>query len=820
LAKLPAKLIWTPGFDDLDAASEVITLGDPTAGDTTFSLAGVATVSFISEAIADAEFTIAGVATTSFIAETADSTFAIAGVATFTALSSVLETTGTSDGSATVNGIGQAGRWPESTTLRPEVVDDGWGGALSYLWTQESGPVAATITTPTAQWTEVLFTETLGTYVFKLTVTRADDGLIGTGLWRVVVYPETAVAVVLPPEELEYAVVSFNHTPQIPENAIQLSVLINQLTISEEGLISTCSFTMSGVQIDVFDEVIITREGVRLFAGICMTRQVYEFEGENALSRIELVGFGWRLYRKRFTKAYAKQSITAILTDVLHLAQNPPGGGGTGIDPTYVTPNLPPTEVVFTNVTAGDAIEQLATTIGAHYRVDHFGNLHFAVLETGNDPDPLTVYHPTMRNLSVTRDGSQTANRVTLHYDRVEIRPVVGGVEEVPLEDDAEPLISPDGTIEVSSLEGFNRTGGIVEINGNKIRYSNAIRRRQTNFGDTLLNIDVQPYVDASGQLDGAANPLYNYWTDRGSFGGPEHHLGPNIYYYSYATTLVTPYGETRPVWSEWSYVFMEAPNNSMRLQLKAITFPYHDSYRRENYGTNDLGQVQIDTSEVSAINLYTILTETSNDDLVTGSLANGFGYFIGTIDPKGGHFIDTIDPANYEQFPIFLNSDVEAGEKMAFFLTGCSLVTDTSGGEDEVDTTEPAVVSVTTRQTITVNDLAAQAALGPRIGIGDDGVLEIVLEGGVLTDAKALEVANKFLADAVNVSTILQVDIRDDNAHPGQMLSMNLPAPFNQADLKIQTMDIKGFEGNVPHEQSVTAAVTRIKLEDLLRDV
>ncbi len=65
--------------------------------------------------------------------------------------------------------------WPANrTTLAAAARDDGQPGALTYAWTQVSGPATATFTTPSAALTDVSFPQT-GTYIFRVTVS---DGAV------------------------------------------------------------------------------------------------------------------------------------------------------------------------------------------------------------------------------------------------------------------------------------------------------------------------------------------------------------------------------------------------------------------------------------------------------------------------------------------------------------------------------------------------------------------------------------------------------------------------------------------------------------------
>lgn len=629
--------------------------------------------------------------------------------------------------------------------FRPVVEDDGWSGALSYQWTQISGPAGPTIVSPTELWTEVIFPETAGVYVFQIVVTRADDSLSGVGYWRAVVYTDAA----LPAEVLN------NGPVTLEVNGSPFAAQIESTNLNEEGFTDNCDFTILGYGIQVFNTVTITRGAKRLFGGIALSVRNDNPGNEGVIfEHVNLVGFGWHLGRKRVTKVYSQVPAHLIVEELLSLA---PGG----ITPDFVQQGLPSIDITIEDLTIGEAIAKVAEIVNAHHRVDYFAQLHFALIEPEGDPLPLTAEHPSMKNLSVTRDGSQTANRVTVHYSAVRV--VDGLANDPPIRDRVE-IIPQSGEIEVESLDGYSLAGGVTEVDGNLIRYQSLIRRVVTNYQGTSLRIDTTGVEVTDGELSG--DVLYNYYL-----------------------TLVTDFGETPPIWGQSSTLPLSGGQNAIKLQLKQITAgpsPYSLD------GLTDLSRIQV-------INVYS-----------TTGLGASDGTWLGTINPRGGHFTDSILPANRELFPTLFESGNEAGEQVRFFLGGCSIIDDPV---TDRHMTRPVPASVT------VNDVDSQEDLAERLGeVGDDaGVIEVSLNAGQVTDEEALSIATAFLGSAKNIAVSVGVQVRDDNAHPGQTLSMNMPAPFDVADVKIQTVQVKGFEQGVAHESVLTAAVERIKFEALL---
>jgi hypothetical protein len=358
---------------------------------------------------------------------------------------------------------------PTTITLSPVVTDDGFGGLLSFAWTQLSGPATADIVTPSGTQTSgpagffdpavfdpavfdvygipALDASTVvicpddadGVYLFQVTITRA-DGFASASLWRVVVYTGQAVAH------------TENRGPAtLTVNGVPTNVIINTLATTD-SLTSTpsCQFVIYGgstresftFPIAVGDEIAVTRGGPVLFAGIVLSVAIGGSSGGITEGQIFAVvnatGFAWQLTRTRVTFDYATTTkvpplegittqgwlIPEIVADLVSRAQ---GGIIAG---TLVTAGAGQTATIaFADVTIFDALQQLADLCSgplgrAHVRVDYAKQLHFCVLESANDPVPLTPRHPSFRNLLLKQDGGPTVQQVTVRYDQVVVVPI------------------------------------------------------------------------------------------------------------------------------------------------------------------------------------------------------------------------------------------------------------------------------------------------------------------------------------------------------------------------------------------------------------
>ena len=380
-----------------------------------------------------------------------------------------------------------------AVTLTPVVTDDGWGGALAYAWTQVTGPDTATIGSPTALSTLLTLSSVGGAYLFRITVTRADDGLVGTGLWSVYVF---ATASAIPPDDEMGAVV-------LTVDGLPTRVLDHSVQIQEGlGQPDVCSCTLYGQMVALFNDVILERGLLRLFGGVCLSIQ-HTIEAAHVLTHLSLVGYAWHFGRVRVTKTYDALSISAIAADLLAMA---PGG----ITGEFIAADLPIATLVLEGVTILEAFAQLTQIErGLHVRVDHYKRLHVAITEIDGEAVEVSPVHPPlMEGLSITTDGSQVVNRVIVTYDQVVTHPVL-----------------VDAEIAVDSLEGYSPAGGDTVINGNAVQYTGTrSEARDGVYGQVGVTLVIRRL------------PI-------GVIGSPAG-LDPD-YVYRYGVTLVTALGES-----------------------------------------------------------------------------------------------------------------------------------------------------------------------------------------------------------------------------------------------------------------------------------
>jgi hypothetical protein len=770
----------------------------------------------------------------------------MAGTSTFDAIpEGVTPSHITASGTSGVAVVGQSGMWPESVKLTPSISDDGWGGELTYAWEQLSGPVpGATIVSPTGPSTEVKFLEIDGVYIFQFTVTRELDDLTSSTLFRVTIYTAAGLALATgpPPSDNNPVIVTANGATKSNDPGVRAKSI--RISENSQGN-NTCMMTMDGDWIYPGSEVIITRGGVRLFGGICTSLRV-QYVGNLIKSyHPTMTGYAWHLGRMHVTKVYKDTQIDTIVRELVAMS---PGSITIGF-----MPPLPITTISFDETPIDDALTQLTRLVPKlQWRVDHFRALHFATYEPG-DPSPITLGHPNMKSLDVTKTINRTYNRIRVYYSP----PVIPGadgdgppiMEDGSIPGDPSPIIGTydvgDTEIEIESLVGWNLNGGFFIHNGCKIYYTGIeVRPSPSPYGHITFNY-LQTRAVEAGDGDFSwknRTPLTDIWsfTDTLAEGMDIHKSGAPSHFIS----IQTPRGETPPVGffggvtqlQDWIGVaphengvgdptgyYERHEHHESGFELWVLGMQFYDdtgtiirvppSDPAYNAAADAAREEVI--AKVLSINIYRYSSEFSHPGDSLGQI-----FQVGSLPAHGGVFVDRIAKSNlapiteprWNAIPLddgFGNLWYPWDDPPRYFLTGVTGIC----GKTKAETVKRA------RLFIEVNDLQAQSDLGVLLGGGDKGIIETSIEGGDISEADAWALGYALLAGlAKGLLMSATAALRDPNAHPGQMQSINLPWPIGTAELKIQGMNIQGFEMGVPHYNEITAATEIVTIEDILR--
>lgn len=639
--------------------------------------------------------------------------------------------------------------WPQTVTLAPTITDDAWGGALAYVWTQVSGPATATIASPETPTTDVSLPEVAGVYRFSLTVSRAHDDLIGSLLVRVVAVTSAS----LPDEPGALGVTT------VTANGVASTGLDNSVSITKTtGQPSSCTFDMYGARIAVGNEVVLERDGIRLFAGICLELGITaELDGTLILTHPTCAGYAWHLTRRRVTKVY-DAPIADIVADLVGMA---PGG----LTVAEVEDDLPSIHITFSNAQLDAALTTTTKRVrGLTWTVDDDKGLHVVRVPTAGDPAALTPGHRSLRDVSITQSISQVANRVFVFYGPTVIAAsVIGEVLEGATE------------IQVENFTGYSPTGGTFILNGNTVSYTGLDRRNLRS----VYGLIAYAYTVATAIATGSGDL-------------------PVAYEVRYWISLQTPFGET-PLVQHFGFVAgsRDASLTSISVSVLTPMIPLLVG------GLPDTATA----ARVTGIHLYRESGEPGGDGAASvfrvGSLPAGGGQFVDAVAKT--HLGPTIRPQGI--VPPGPLGNYPWDEPPTYFLTGVSGVGPPGDGTNRA------------QLFVVVEDTAAQGDLAGRLGGGDDdGVVETSIDGGPLTRDDALALGVDYLATVVDLQTRIAGNVRDPLMAPGQYVDVVFPAPIDvTASVKIQEVHVTGFETGIPHVYEFTAETERVSLDELL---
>lgn len=638
-------------------------------------------------------------------------------------------------------------QWNDPAELIPIITDDGWGGELTETITLVSGCGTPTMTHrgffdpavfdniifDVRRWEITDFPEITCVYIFRITVTRA-DGLVGSGIWRVLVY---LVSDEEPAPTNDGPVILFVNgeevVPDSEEDPLVESTNVNKSLTANP----TCNFRLYNHKLSIFNDVVIERGSVRLFGGICIA-QTLMFDENNPFYTVSLVGYSWHLGRTRITKSYVDVSFTDIVLDLAGFAL---GGLTAG---TYVQTGLPTATIDFVDQTIDQCLTAIVNALpGSHWKVDDYNRLHFAILEESGDPFPViaqALRKYNIRNLQLTEDGGPVVNRVHVKHTTV---------TRTPIETNAD--------VEVDTLDGY-APSGVADLNGATIFYTGLARKAKFPIFGNI--------------------PTATFWSQDDL--GPTGPYGFNAT--AYGLTAVTRLGET-PIFT----------SRSANVTLGA-------GFRITNFGILDGAQDEV-ASQILYFNIYVLSSS-------EGSLAT-FPYLVGQLATTTGSYFDDTRPPSY--FEGVLNDGgtlkrpptENTAEDERFYLTGCTGYTRTT---------------VLGTETVDDPDAQIEIALAMGLTLAADGVIETTIDGGDIDAGQARLLGEAYLEESKNVRHAARWTTRDDKSTPGQVESFVLPSYDFEDDLKIQTVDLNGFESGVPHEYQITAARDAVTVEDLLR--
>jgi hypothetical protein len=223
---------------------------------------------------------------------------------------------------------------------------------------------------------------------------------------------------------------------------------------------NTCAMRTKGFVPPLGAEVVIrlgsTHNGRKEFAGrILSATQSYWDNPKHDEYAVAAIDYTWGLNQRKVTGRYTGSAST-IAAQLL--AQWAPGYSAAA-----VAPDLPVVDggITFTHQDLTDCLTQLAKRVGASWYIDYDKRLHLFFVDTSaTDPAPLTLAHPTARELAIERDASQWVTRAVVE---------AGGVTAMT------DIAVGETLLPVDTIAWYPAPGGLVSAGPQHVRYGGVL---------------------------------------------------------------------------------------------------------------------------------------------------------------------------------------------------------------------------------------------------------------------------------------------------------------------------------------------------------
>lgn len=323
---------------------------------------------------------------------------------------------------------------------------------------------------------------------------------------------------------------------------------------------NTCSFIAKGFTPTVGQRVIAALGGYtnpdRLFAGsILSVDQLYVGSPSNPSWKVSCADDTWKLGMIKVSKRYVGESATDIVEDLL-----------TEFAPNFTFDNVEaalPTldEISFTNETLSTCLTRIAKRIGGYWYCDYFGDIHFYITESVDEPDDLTSSHPSLKNFTIARDISQMVTRMLGECGgAAALTDVAAGETIIPLDSAPDTWYSDSGGLVASGPQRISYTGreegGSGSLVGPGVGPSSAptpslaagsgvtsgVHSFKVVFITSGTNHSLPGPASASIDVGFVPAPA-----SAPTAGTPTYGVGPDAGNHYYAVSYVTAAGETTP---------------------------------------------------------------------------------------------------------------------------------------------------------------------------------------------------------------------------------------------------------------------------------
>lgn len=748
--------------------------------------------------------------------------------------------------------------WPNTATLSATFLDDTGWVTFTYLWEQVAGPATATIVDPDQLETEVTFLETQGQYVFRFTASgdtypsdyndywltetnerlfteddeplildEADTGISSSVLYRIFILAEVAPDASGPTAQGKDLYIKINGVDYVTDAADpDKTIDADSLSIQEnkDSTPNTASFVARGFVPNIGDQIVITLDDERIFAGqLLRSAHTADETLDKDYVQISVPDFTWHFNRYRINQKFEGVSASSVAVAIVSLCP--------GFSAGKIQSGLPPVDIDFQKVTLASAFSALCEKVpGSTWKPDYFKVVYFGTADLSSDqPAPLTTSHPTLQNFSVERDLGQWITQVR-----------VNGASTSSNRDRSEY-----GKLFVSSIDGFENESGNVNVDGFDTSYSGAGKRIKPST-PSISAPGSPPGIPAPGdpdvpEDDANCDPLEDQLR-RGVVRVEGRAIrtgmlssGLPIGNYHYYTTYVTNEGE-----SGWKDDIMVGLTN-----LSIPTFlpggaggvnwdkKYHYNAVEFVATVFPLGLQRINIYRAAFVEAYnqehTHIVVGEGGKLVGSLVGKGSFGELGTegpvigaegggtpanagriLTPSSNSSIDMVFelPDNEQALPAEpIPTNPVCTDPVTGETTSHTTPSESGDGNDSLPSADmeyflegisnfkflPSGIRV--QRFVIVSDIPAIATLGGLLG--DSGIIQDeISDTSLKTQQAMIEAGYNRMAERNRVDLAISYASRDQHTHPGKYIAVDLPAPFHCHDeFLIQTVTINGFK-------------------------
>jgi hypothetical protein len=195
---------------------------------------------------------------------------------------------------------------------------------------------------------------------------------------------------------------------------VDRTTFVEDISITDNinSQVDSCDFSVLKAPGDSYvpalnDEVIVTRDSVRIFGGV-VTTITDELVGSNSLRfNVTATDYTFFLNRKLAVERYEGQTIDYIIADLVTKYAS-------DFTISNVTANVVVNSIAFNRITLSECLRKLAELVNYNWYVDYNKDIHFT--PTNGEPAPFDAVDGNYirDSLKIQKDITQLRNRVTI----------------------------------------------------------------------------------------------------------------------------------------------------------------------------------------------------------------------------------------------------------------------------------------------------------------------------------------------------------------------------------------------------------------------